>query len=316
MKAKLPVFLLLLILLALMACTPSGDATEPAPEPTAAPQPSEAVLDARDAALNFLRETYGPEAPPAGLFWKAAYITPEGLVGGSDYEFTSDDWTIKVSYPIVLPEDTVYTVVVTNPATSFAWQGEVDPQGQVWEDGIPPAAEPPEEVWMALDAATTHIGAEYPDAPAATGLKWIVESVEPAEPRLGWSEYRFLGADWAITIGYPVVLPELTVYQVIALHTAGFRWQGEVDADGVVTESPDAADPSRPILSPARARDLVLSHIAETRNVQPSALDAGWTETDVSPEGLVGSTTLEYTMGIGLSPSLIQSSHPRRPSTL
>jgi hypothetical protein len=42
-----------------------------------------------------------------------------------------------------------------------------------------------------------------------------------------------------ISVDFPVLAPQATIYQVIADNEAsGFHWQGEVNARGEVTEMP------------------------------------------------------------------------------
>jgi hypothetical protein len=92
-----------------------------------------AVTDAtgaRDVALEHLRQTNGDQAPTSGLEWVEETITPEGLVGGTTLRYTAGDWVVTVSYPVVLPANTVYRVSVSNVTTGFQWDGQVDAQGQ------------------------------------------------------------------------------------------------------------------------------------------------------------------------------------------
>jgi len=95
----------------------------------------ENAADARDAALAYLRESEGENAPGPGIVWQEEDVTPPGWVGGVFKEFTSDDWTIEVSYPVVLPEDTVYEVVLTSIKLGWYWKGKVKADGSVTELG-------------------------------------------------------------------------------------------------------------------------------------------------------------------------------------
>ena len=97
-----------------------GEVTEkPTREPVKA---SEWVLAARSAALAYLADQYGDQAPPLGLIWREAYTTPAGWVGSGDFEFTAEDWVIAISYPIVPPERTVYQVTVMDQIAGFQWE--------------------------------------------------------------------------------------------------------------------------------------------------------------------------------------------------
>jgi hypothetical protein len=99
-----------------------------APEDTV-PVPDAA--HARDVALEHLRQASGDQGPAADLEWAEENITPEGLVGGTTLRYTAGDWVVTVSFPVVLPANTVYRVTVCNTTTSFQWDGQVDAQGQL-----------------------------------------------------------------------------------------------------------------------------------------------------------------------------------------
>ncbi len=107
-------------------------ATEPA-SPTDAPQvtptdfPTQAhgPAVARDAAVAYVAENYGAQAPAMGINWIEENVTPEGLVGSSKFQYTTGDWIIVISFPIVAPQATIYQIVVYNSATGFQWEGEL-----------------------------------------------------------------------------------------------------------------------------------------------------------------------------------------------
>jgi len=88
---------------------------------------------ARDAAMLYIRDQYGLFVPTKGEAWAEKVITPEGVVGSSAYQFASGNWSASVIYPIVAPEEIIYTVLVTNKGMNFAWEGLVDAFGQVSE---------------------------------------------------------------------------------------------------------------------------------------------------------------------------------------
>jgi hypothetical protein len=126
--------LLLVSALVISGCNGASSALEPTPAGQSS-RPSDPV-GARDAALAYLAEKYGSEAPVAGLVWIEAHTKPAGLVGGESYEYTAGDWLIAISYPVVAPENVVYTIAVSNATTSFRWEGRVDAQGQVTETNV------------------------------------------------------------------------------------------------------------------------------------------------------------------------------------
>jgi hypothetical protein len=133
MKGKMVYLGILLLVSALLisGCNGASSAQEPTPAGQS-PRPSDPV-GARDAVLAYLAENYGGEAPAAGLAWVETHTKPEGLVGGESYEYTAGDWLIAVSYPVVAPENVVYTIAVSNATIGFCWEGLVDAQGQVSE---------------------------------------------------------------------------------------------------------------------------------------------------------------------------------------
>jgi hypothetical protein len=101
---------------------------------------------ARDAALAYLAAEYGNQGPAPGVAWTEENRTPERLVGWSTFGYTSGDWDVEVSFPVVAPQDVVYEVTVRSEPGDFSWEGEVDAMGQVTEvtgpggQGQPPPA--------------------------------------------------------------------------------------------------------------------------------------------------------------------------------
>ena len=133
MKGKMMYLGILLVVsvLLLSGCGAGSSALEPTPDGQSS-RPSDPVA-ARDAVLAYLAENYGSEASVAGLAWTETHTKPEELVGGESYEYAAGDWLIAVSYPVVAPENVIYTIVVSNPSTGFRWEGQVDAQGEVTE---------------------------------------------------------------------------------------------------------------------------------------------------------------------------------------
>lgn len=101
----------------------------------ASESPSEVknAADARDAAVTNLQKHEPQNAPSSDIEWQEEDITPPGFVGAVTKKFTSDEWTIRVSYPVVLPENTVYQVVVSSIKLGWHWKGTVEFDGSVTE---------------------------------------------------------------------------------------------------------------------------------------------------------------------------------------
>jgi hypothetical protein len=98
----------------------------------------------------------------------------------------------------------------------------------------------PESVQAARDSALDYLSDSVCDQVLVPGLDWTAENVTPGwteKPVPGWSVYRFTSESLVLTIGHAVLPPEQTVYQVTVEDVAsGFRWDGEVDANGKVKE--------------------------------------------------------------------------------
>ena len=238
MQKKWVVLGLLIVLGALIF---SGCAVSYAEEPVVDPDHTpENVVDpkiAREAALNYIRAHCGRSAPPEGIAWAEENLTREGWVGGTTFRYTVETWTVTVSYSIVNPVDTIFQVTVVNETTGFRWEGEVDAAGQVTETPGEPAE------WFtptsASDAALAYVDGRYDTA--LVDLLWAesdVTSGAPDKPLVGAVKLRYTAGDWTLSLSYPVVRPDLVRYRVtIANEATGFRWQGEVDAAGQVTET-------------------------------------------------------------------------------
>jgi putative hemolysin len=105
-------------------CTPngpSGDAVQ-VPDPAAA----------REAVLSYLRDL-GVAVPGGEAAWTEQDLNEEGLLGASRLRYAAGEWTVDVSFPIVAPEMTVFTVTVSDSADGYTWQGEVNAVGEVSE---------------------------------------------------------------------------------------------------------------------------------------------------------------------------------------
>jgi len=145
-------------------------------------RPSDPV-GARDAVLAYLAENYGSEAPTTGLVWTEKHTKPEGLVGGESYEYTAGDWVIAVSYPVVAPENVVYTIVVGNQATGFHWEGQVDAQGQVTETSA--ATELASDGWKIYRNRTVGYRFDYPADASVTSADDPLKTVTITGPLVG-----------------------------------------------------------------------------------------------------------------------------------
>jgi len=97
--------------------------------------------------------------------------------------------------------------------------------------------QPPEIVWAALDLALNHILSQIGEQSfPPPGMEWSVANITP-EDLIGTTTYRFAVGDLTAIIAFPLVAPDATIYQVVVENTiTGFRWEGEIDAAGQVTD--------------------------------------------------------------------------------
>jgi len=199
------------------------------------------VRAARDAALAYILYHYSEEVAPAeGRTWTEERTTPEEWIGGATYEFTTGDWVVTISYPVLPPERVVCQVVVANQTTGFWWEGKVDAAGQVTE--LSASTEPTVDIrdpGRALNVALAYVIENYGEQAPSSDVTWVGDRPPPEELIDGFTiEFTSESApDWVVTVSYALVDPESVVFQVVVADvTTGFQWEGEVDAAGLVTE--------------------------------------------------------------------------------
>ena len=133
------IVLTFLLALVLSACgsIPALAGVIPIPEQNAEPE-SEPFLPpvfgpgaARDAALDFVRENYGSSMPASDLTWSGRELPSDGMVGASVFQFVSGQWSMQVSYPLVAPKETIYSIKLQREDVGFLWEGLVNAVGQV-----------------------------------------------------------------------------------------------------------------------------------------------------------------------------------------
>jgi putative hemolysin len=89
----------------------------------------------------------------------------------------------------------------------------------------------------ARDAALEYVFDQYDQVVfPPPGSDWMEENVTE-EGLVGASTFRYTAADVVVTVSFPVVSPADTIYRVVvSKEDTGFRWEGELDASGQVTE--------------------------------------------------------------------------------
>ncbi len=84
--------------------------------------------EARDIAVEYVKAGH-PELMEHGS-WEMENLTPEGLLGYSRLQYTSEGWTVNVSFPVVWKP--VYGMEITVDVDPvFQWTGSVEQDGSV-----------------------------------------------------------------------------------------------------------------------------------------------------------------------------------------
>lgn len=147
----------------------------------------------------------------------------------------------------------------------------------------------PEE---AKDLVVAYILENYPEfKDIKTPEAWSFEIVTGG--LLGYQTIVYTGEGWTVKVSHAVVLKPTYTVEVTNEDVEGFQWNGEVDQSGnVVGDSQDHLQ----ILSPEEARDAAVEYVL---SYYPALLGVkapqSWETKDLTPQGLVGSSKLEYT---------------------
>jgi hypothetical protein len=154
----------------------------------------------------------------------------------------------------------------------------------------------PEEV---RDLALQYILDNYPQLSELTAPdEWAFTDLTP-EGILGVSTYMYAGMGWAVTVSFMVVREP--VYTVTVEYTSDpqFTWKGEVDQNYNISETSTSLTPApSDILSPEEARDLAVDYVlANYPELEGYEAPADWESLDLTPEGLLGYSTIQYTSG-------------------
>jgi hypothetical protein len=89
----------------------------------------------------------------------------------------------------------------------------------------------------ALDAVLQYLSGQGITVLPDSSVDWQEEDITP-ENILGANTIRYTYNEWSITIQYPIVLPQNTIYQVevVGPYTDGWYWKGSVSYSGQVAE--------------------------------------------------------------------------------
>ncbi|MGD2162945.1 MAG: hypothetical protein PVG04_07610 [Anaerolineales bacterium] len=105
----------------------------------------------------------------------------------------------------------------------------------------------PEGVIIAREIVLMDLRESYGDMAPPAGLQWQGDYIEQ-KGLVGAGAYQFTSPPWIMNIEYPIVAPEATVYSIeLTNNESDFRWEGQVDARGEITELKPARNTVRAI---------------------------------------------------------------------
>ncbi len=184
--------------------------------------------EARDIAASYLVEKFNLDTPTE---WFSTDQTPEGLLGSSDFLYTSGAWVVSITAPVVAPDYLVYAMEIDHIATGMHWEGKVDAQGNLEEVKVSepmPVLSPAD----ARDAAVAYIINEY----NWEGLgEWTVQPMKPIEN--AGVRNVFTSGPWVVQVDHYAAAPIVPGYHVVADHmNLVARWEGRISAEGEIVE--------------------------------------------------------------------------------
>jgi len=185
--------------------------------------------EARDFIAEYFFSQYGIEQTDP---WMEQNITPEGLVGSSTFRYVSGLLTIKISAPVVAPENTVYTIEEASYIVNgFYWEGTLSYYGDI------------EEILVLLPGTVLN-----EESARDAVLDYLVTTYDLSE--FGeWEDQDFsqTGNDtllivytsgpWTVKVEFAPAAPLISNYLVTVESSAdGFLWEGDITLRGEITE--------------------------------------------------------------------------------
>jgi hypothetical protein len=113
--------------------------------------------------LDYLREIFGDEAPPAELDWAEEDTTSSGVTGSTTVQYRAEGWMLELGYPMSAPDAVVYEVMLFG-RDGFYWEGKVDTSGQVMETTVNPVEEANLHSTVKLEVLELDLASDSPDA--------------------------------------------------------------------------------------------------------------------------------------------------------
>jgi len=184
-KFDILIALILLSSIILSGCgaVPVVGGVIPISQPEVDPEPSLPPMfgseAAREAALDFVRVSFGSSAPSPDLIWVVGEAPSDGLVGSSTFQYISDDWTVRVAFPVVAPDATIYTVKIQGGSLGFVWEGLVDAYGQVVTTSVSFDNPSPTPEVLEPDPTPTPEPTPTPDLEPCNAIKFVADVTIP-----------------------------------------------------------------------------------------------------------------------------------------
>ena len=152
-----------------------------------------------------------------------------------------------------------------------------------------PVVEFPAPVLAAREAALAYLRKAYPQTAPSDGIAWGGRSTAPGGP-VGSPSYEFTSGEWLMTIGVPMVRPDLVLYEIeLGSSNAGFRWTGRLDAGLRVVESNLGV-----AVEVLVARDAVLQYLREHYADRAPPEAAVWAGECTGQPGAVGHESCRF----------------------
>ncbi len=192
---------------------------------------------ARDLAVRYILDRY-PELGDLELpaEWVFTNLTPEGLLGYSTFGYTGLEWSVNVSFMVVL--EPVYNVYVEHSGdVEFTWEGTVDQSSTVTETStsLTPTQTEILSPEQARDLAVEYVLANYPELEGVEEpTVWAMEDLTP-EGLLGYSTFQYASGSWTVKVGFPVVWKPTYQVELTLNGEPVFTWTGTVAQDGTVS---------------------------------------------------------------------------------
>ncbi len=185
--------------------------------------------EARDYLAQYFLSEYGIEQTDP---WMEQDLTPEDLVGSSTFRFVSGPLTIKISAPVVAPENLVYTIEEASYIVNgFYWEGTVTYFGEITET----------LVYLP--------GSILNDALARDGILEYLDGIHDLPEFGDWADedysqgenvtsvITYTSGTWSVVVGFEPAAPLVSSYHVTVENLVdGFFWEGDITLRGEISE--------------------------------------------------------------------------------